>query len=154
MSVSCTELLSACPMCRAPVTLGGGIAIEKFSSAVPSGSGCTSPLSSHRRTMRGSTSEGSKRVRSCRLGMGTGVYGATPGPSEARPAASPPRDRPDAAGVAAHLQAAQQLARLAPLVGRQLARVAVGLAQQVQRATAVDGVQRVPVLARGHEQLE
>ena len=31
--------LSACPMCSDPVTFGGGIATEKFSSAVPSASG-------------------------------------------------------------------------------------------------------------------
>ena len=30
-------------MCSAPVTFGGGIAIEKFSSALPAGSGCTKP---------------------------------------------------------------------------------------------------------------
>ena len=29
----------AWPMCRAPVTFGGGIAIEKFSAAVPSAGG-------------------------------------------------------------------------------------------------------------------
>ena len=68
--MSWIDPFSAWPMCRAPVTLGGGIAIEKFSSAVPSGSGWKRPLSSHARMMRGSTSEGSKRVRSCRLGMG------------------------------------------------------------------------------------
>ena len=57
-------------MCSAPVTFGGGIAIEKFSSAVPCGSGWNSPDSSQRCTMRGSTSEGSKRLRSFRLDMG------------------------------------------------------------------------------------
>ena len=56
-------------MCSAPVTFGGGIAIEKFSSGVPSGSGWNSPESSQRSTMRGSTSEGSKRLRSFRLDM-------------------------------------------------------------------------------------
>src|SRR3954454_6351712 len=56
-------------MCSAPVTLGGGIAIEKFSAAVPSGSGWKSRESSQRCTMRGSTSEGSKRLRSFRLDM-------------------------------------------------------------------------------------
>src|SRR3954451_4776305 len=61
--------LSAWPMCSAPVTFGGGIAMEKFSSAVPSGSGWKSPESSQRCTMRGSTSEGSKRLRSFRLDM-------------------------------------------------------------------------------------
>ena len=35
-------------MCSAPVTFGGGIAIEKFSSASPSGSGWKSPESSQR----------------------------------------------------------------------------------------------------------
>ena len=39
ISVSWTEPLSAWPMCSAPVTFGGGIAIEKFSSGEPSGSG-------------------------------------------------------------------------------------------------------------------
>src|SRR3954462_13783772 len=57
-------------MCSAPVTFGGGIAIEKFSSDVPSGSGWNSPDSSQRCKMRGSTSEGSKRLRSFRLDMG------------------------------------------------------------------------------------
>src|ERR671938_315303 len=70
MSVSCTEPLSAWPMCSAPVTLGGGIAIEKFSAGVPSGSGWNRPDSSQRCTMRGSTSLGSKRLRSFRLDMG------------------------------------------------------------------------------------
>src|SRR3954449_10012630 len=69
ISASWTEPLSACPMCSAPVTFGGGIAIEKFSSGVPSGSGWNSPESSQRSTMRGSTSEGSKRLRSFRLDM-------------------------------------------------------------------------------------
>src|SRR3954447_22149685 len=69
INVSWTEPLSAWPMCSAPVTFGGGIAIEKFSSGVPSGSGWNSPESSQRSTMRGSTSEGSKRLRSFRLDM-------------------------------------------------------------------------------------
>src|SRR3954463_6479596 len=69
ISVSWTEPLSAWPMCSAPVTLGGGIAMEKFSSGEPSGSGWNSPESSQRSTMRGSTSEGSKRLRSFRLDM-------------------------------------------------------------------------------------
>ena len=60
-------------MCSAPVTLGGGIAIEKFSAGVPSGSGWKSPDSSQRATMRGSTSEGSKRLRSFRLMKGRSV---------------------------------------------------------------------------------
>ena len=38
-SASCIAPLSACPMCSAPVTFGGGIATEKFSSAVPSAGG-------------------------------------------------------------------------------------------------------------------
>src|SRR3954471_16661364 len=63
MSVSWTEPLSAWPMCSTPVTLGGGTASEKFSSAVPSGSGWKMPLSSQRAITRGSTSWGSKRVR-------------------------------------------------------------------------------------------
>ena len=57
-------------MCSAPVTFGGGIAIEKFSSGVPSGSGWNSPESSHASTIRGSTSVGSNRVRSRRSVMG------------------------------------------------------------------------------------
>src|SRR3954452_731372 len=63
ISVSCTEPLSAWPMCSTPVTFGGGTAMEKFSSAVPAGSGLKIPLSSHRAITRGSTSWGSKRVR-------------------------------------------------------------------------------------------
>src|SRR3954447_26498285 len=70
ISVSWTEPLSAWPMCSAPVTFGGGIAIEKFSSAVPAGSGWNRPEASQRSTMRGSTSRGSKRLRSFRLDMG------------------------------------------------------------------------------------
>src|SRR3954468_18108408 len=57
-------------MCSAPVTFGGGTAMEKFSAEVPSGSGWNRPDSSQRATMRGSTSEGSKRLRSFRLDMG------------------------------------------------------------------------------------
>src|SRR3954451_3864806 len=64
------EPFSAWPMWSAPVTLGGGIAIEKFSAASPVGSGWKSPESRQRCTMRGSTSEGSKRLRSFRLDMG------------------------------------------------------------------------------------
>src|SRR3954462_9895602 len=56
-------------MCSAPVTFGGGIAIENVSAGEPSGSGWNSPESSQRCTMRGSTSEGSKRLRSFRLDM-------------------------------------------------------------------------------------
>src|SRR3954454_9738166 len=50
-------------MCSTPVTFGGGTAIEKFSAALPSGSGWKMPLSSQRAMMRDSTSLGSKRVR-------------------------------------------------------------------------------------------
>ena len=46
-------------MCSAPVTFGGGIEIEKFSSAVPSGSGWKSPEASQRAKTRGSVSAGS-----------------------------------------------------------------------------------------------
>ena len=54
-------------MCSAPVTFGGGIAIEKFSSGVPSGSGwCRARRRASAATIRGSTSAGSKRVRSWR----------------------------------------------------------------------------------------
>ena len=38
-SASCIAPLSAWPMCSAPVTLGGGIATEKFSSGLPSAGG-------------------------------------------------------------------------------------------------------------------
>ncbi len=41
-------------MCRAPVTFGGGIAIEKFSLASPSGSGWKRPDASQRSNTRGS----------------------------------------------------------------------------------------------------
>src|ERR1700712_1164009 len=67
ISVSWIAPLSAWPMCSAPVTFGGGIAIEKFSAGEPSDSGWKIPDSSQRATMRGSTSEGSKRLRSFRL---------------------------------------------------------------------------------------
>ena len=46
-------------MCSAPVTFGGGTAIEKFSSGVPAGSGWLMPDSSQRARIRGSTSAGS-----------------------------------------------------------------------------------------------
>ena len=46
-------------MCSAPVTFGGGIAIEKFSSGVPSASGWKIPASTQRANTRGSTSAGS-----------------------------------------------------------------------------------------------
>jgi hypothetical protein len=48
----------ACPMCSAPVTFGGGTAIEKFSDASPSGSGLKMPESSQRANTRSSTSVG------------------------------------------------------------------------------------------------
>ncbi len=38
-SASCIDPFSAWPMWRTPVTLGGGIATEKFSSGVPVASG-------------------------------------------------------------------------------------------------------------------
>ena len=53
------EPLSAWPMCSAPVTFGGGIAIEKFSCGEPSGSGWKRPDCSQRSNTRGSASEGS-----------------------------------------------------------------------------------------------
>ena len=46
-------------MCSAPVTFGGGIAIEKFSSGVPSGLPGKMPAASQRSMIRGSASEGS-----------------------------------------------------------------------------------------------
>ena len=58
ISASWIEPFSAWPMCRAPVTFGGGTAIEKFSAAVPSGSGWKMPDSSQRRKMAPSTSSG------------------------------------------------------------------------------------------------
>ena len=39
VSASWIVPFSAWPMCRAPVTFGGGIAIEKFSAGVPSAGG-------------------------------------------------------------------------------------------------------------------
>ena len=48
----------AWPMWSAPVTFGGGIAIEKFSDASPSGSGWNTPDCSQRSKMRPSTSAG------------------------------------------------------------------------------------------------
>ena len=59
ISASWIEPLSAWPMCSAPVTFGGGIAIEKFSSGDPSGSGCKRPEASQRSNTRGSASPGS-----------------------------------------------------------------------------------------------
>ena len=59
ISASWIEPLSAWPMCSAPVTFGGGIAIEKFSSGVPVGSGWKSPDASQRSNTRGSASEAS-----------------------------------------------------------------------------------------------
>ena len=46
-------------MWRLPVTFGGGTAMEKFSSGVPSGSGWKIPASSQRANTRASTSAGS-----------------------------------------------------------------------------------------------
>ena len=46
-------------MCSAPVTLGGGTAMEKFSAASPSGSGLKTPASSQRANTRDSTSAAS-----------------------------------------------------------------------------------------------
>ena len=45
-------------MCRTPVTLGGGTAIENFSEASPSGSVWKIPASSQRAKTRYSTSDG------------------------------------------------------------------------------------------------
>ena len=59
MSVSWIVPLSAWPMCSAPVTFGGGIAIEKFSSGVPSASGVNQPPSIQLAKTRPSTSAGS-----------------------------------------------------------------------------------------------
>ena len=56
MSRSWIEPFSAWPMCSAPVTFGGGTAIEKFSSALPSGSGLKMPACSQRSNTRASTS--------------------------------------------------------------------------------------------------
>ncbi len=58
-STSWIVLLRPCPMCSDPVTFGGGIAIEKFSSALPSGSGVKYPASSQPEKSRDSTSPGS-----------------------------------------------------------------------------------------------
>jgi hypothetical protein len=59
MSTSWIEPFSAWPMCSAPVTFGGGTAIEKFSLASPSGAGWLIPDSSQRCAIRGSASAGS-----------------------------------------------------------------------------------------------
>jgi hypothetical protein len=59
ISESWIEPLSACPMCSTPVTFGGGMAIEKFSSGVPPGSGWKSPDSRQRAYTRDSASPGS-----------------------------------------------------------------------------------------------
>ncbi len=58
-SASCIEPFSACPICSAPVTFGGGIATEKFSSGVPSAGGWKYPASIHSAKIRASTSVGS-----------------------------------------------------------------------------------------------
>ena len=49
-------------MCSAPVTFGGGIAIEKFSSGLPSAGGSKAPLPSHASKTRLSAPAGSQRV--------------------------------------------------------------------------------------------
>ena len=56
--VSWIDPFSAWPMCSAPVTFGGGMAIEKFSAAVPVGSGWKMGASSQRWSTFGSTSAG------------------------------------------------------------------------------------------------
>ncbi len=58
-SASCIDPFSACPIWSTPVTFGGGIATEKFSSAVPVASGWKYPPSIHSANTRASTSEGS-----------------------------------------------------------------------------------------------
>src|SRR3954462_1342756 len=96
MSASWTEPLSAWPMCSTPVTFGGGSAIEKFSSGVPAGSGWCSPEAIQRSAMRGSTSAGSKRVRSCSVligwrSVGRGARAADPRRApQCRPRRPPP----------------------------------------------------------------
>jgi hypothetical protein len=57
-------------MWSAPVTFGGGIAIEKFSSGDPVGSGWKRPEASQRSNTRGSASAGSYRVRFSRSLIG------------------------------------------------------------------------------------
>ena len=59
MQASWIEALSAWPMCRLPVTFGGGTAMEKFSLAPPAGSGLNTPARSQRSNTRASTSPGS-----------------------------------------------------------------------------------------------
>ena len=66
ISTSWIDPFSAWPMCSAPVTLGGGIAIEKLSSGLPSAGGWNQPPSIQRSKTRCSTSPGSQRVVSSR----------------------------------------------------------------------------------------
>ena len=66
ISASWIAPFSACPMCSAPVTFGGGIAIEKLSSGDPSAGGLNQPPSIQRSKTRPSTAPGSQRVVSSR----------------------------------------------------------------------------------------
>ncbi len=58
ISRSWIAALSAWPMCNAPVTLGGGTAIEKLPSAPSAASGLKIPALSQRSNTRPSTSAG------------------------------------------------------------------------------------------------
>ena len=74
VSASWTVPLSAWPMCSAPVTFGGGIAIEKLVSGVPSGGGSKAPLASQAAKIRASASPGSQRVVRLELGFALRVH--------------------------------------------------------------------------------
>ncbi len=76
ISASWIVPLSAWPMCSAPVTLGGGIAIEKFSSGDPSAGGWNQPPSIQRSNTRCSTAPGSQRVVSSRAFLRSASKGA------------------------------------------------------------------------------
>ena len=57
--MSCSVLLSACPMCSEPVTFGGGITMVKGAASLRSGRpALNAPLSSQIRDMRPSISAG------------------------------------------------------------------------------------------------
>ena len=78
ISVSWIAPFSACPMCSAPVTLGGGTAIV-YGGRSEYGSAANAPAASHSENTRGSTAAGSKRLRSLSsspvgIAMGSGLY--------------------------------------------------------------------------------
>src|SRR4051794_23653839 len=131
-------------MWSTPVTFGGGTAMEKFSSGVPPGSGWCSPEAIQRSTIRGSTSAGSKRVRSASVlieGRSVGRSGPVAACSERRRAGRPSCDPPRAGG---ELEGAGRRAEPAPELVAQRAAGVVGQRGGVRARRGDAALERPP----------